>query len=233
MAANRFHILTAGLEDPFAAITHIVAACIFILLTFRYLIHYRHHVKIQIALLMFGCVQIFSFIMSALYHSFYYETAAQKVFLYLDHAGIILCIAGTCSTFLYLIYEGRYKFLFIYGIFFTAILLIILKMLYFYMIPDILYVSVGLGMGLLTFFALGKMHLAHSHYKLYMYLGASFYIFGAVLDTLLNERSVVLIPGVLENHEIFHMYVFLGGISFFTLLLRFIKLKMIASQSNL
>ena len=219
----RFHIFSAGLSDPFSAIIHIIAALVLFVLSIYYLNKFKKTKKATIAILIFTIAQMLSFIMSALFHSFENLSITRLVFQYLDHSAIILCITGTSCSLLYMSYESKNKVFVILGLCLTAVVAIAMKVMFFNSVPDVIYISIGIGMGIVSFYCL-KSHYPSS-LMWYVYAGGAYYIFGGCIDTLVDRRSVILIERVIENHEVFHLFIFAGALKFFSLLIKSIYIK--------
>lgn len=148
------------------------------------------------------------FSMSGVYHLLEPGKTPRLVLQRLDHAGIFLMIAATFTPVHGILFRGFKRWGFLGIIWSLAISGISLKTIFFDSIPELLGLSFYLGLGWIGAIS-GTMV-----YKTYGYnfirpllYGAYAYTIGAIADFL---KLPLLIKGVLEAHEIFHIFVIIG-----------------------
>jgi hemolysin III len=201
-------------NEGFNAISHLVAALIalaglVLLIVFSAIQQKWIHL---ISFSIYGATVFISMTMSSILHFFLWFKKFHKVFGILDHSAIYLLIAGTYTPFCLVIVRGGLGWT-IFGIIWgLAALNIIIKSIYFTKVP--LWFSMGgyLAMGWLS------VALIHSVYSklgflavFWILLGGLFYTIGAVI--FITEKPNFF-PGKFANHELWHVLVMLGNITF-------------------
>jgi hemolysin III len=152
----------------------------------------------------FGFTLAFCYAGSFLYHSV--PAAVARPFNTVDHIGIYLLIAGTVTPIGLIVLDGRWRLGLVWGIWVLALAGITLSLT---LRPSILqltiyYLIMG-WIGCLAYFELAR-RLPRGALRP-MWLGGVCYTAGAVLNSL---HWPVLLPGVVESHEVFHLFVMAG-----------------------
>ena len=197
----------AGLADPFSSLSHIVGACICIPGAVALLrsTETRSH-KIALTIFCFGCV--FLLLASGVYHLLPLESSSRAVLQRIDHAAIFILIAGTFTPIHAIFFKGFWRWAPLTAIWTAAIFGIIFKTIFFSHIPEMLSVSVYLGMGWSGVIS-GMLLWRQVGFEFVRPLlnGALWYSGGSLLDFF---KEPILIRGIIGPHELFHVAVLFG-----------------------
>lgn len=155
--------------------------------------------------LIFGATLFLCYAGSWLYHSVPPELAG--LFAKLDHVGIFLLIAGTTTPIGLVVLRGWWRVGMLGGIWALAAVGIAVRLWANLSIPalSVFYVVMG-WVGLAGYFELAA-RLSHARLRP-LWIGGLFYSAGALLNCL---GWPVVVPGVFEAHEVFHLLVMAGS----------------------
>jgi channel protein (hemolysin III family) len=197
-----------GFANPVSSLSHLIGAGVFLLLAFFLIRRGRGDGLRMFSLAVFGFGAVFLLSISGVYHLLDPNGAPRHVLQVLDHAAIFVLIAATFTPVHVILFRGFGRWGMLLLIWTIAAVAISLKSLYFYSMPDWMGTALYLGMGwlgLVSGIALSRrFSLAFVSPMLW---GGIAYSVGAVLDTL---RWPVLVPGVIQWHEVFHVAVLIG-----------------------
>jgi channel protein (hemolysin III family) len=155
-----------------------------------------------------ACVLLFT--MSAGYHMAVRGGTAHRIFERLDHAAIFVLIAGTFTPAHGLLYRGWARWGPLLLVWTTAAAGIALKTAYFDRLTEGLGLSCYMGLGWVGFVsALGLWRRYGFSFVLPLLLGGVAYSVGAVMEF---HGWLVVIPGVVHPHEVFHVAVLHGAV---------------------
>lgn len=200
-----------GFSDPISSMTHLFSAPVFLAISVAMLWKLRGNPNRTTSLIIFSVAVVFLLTMSGVYHLLTPGTTGRYVLQVLDHAAIFFLIAATFTPIHALQFKGILRWGILLLVWCVAISGITLKSIYFENVPEVLSLSLYLGLGwlgVLTAYFLTRQFGFKS--ILPLVYGAVAYTVGATLEFL---KLPVLISGVLGPHEIFHVLV-LTGISF-------------------
>jgi channel protein (hemolysin III family) len=205
----RESITFLGLYDPVSSWLHLLAAFGFFIAGF-FLVRKAWGSKLRVAsVMLYTFSLIFLFSMSAAFHLLAYNTASRDILQILDHAAIWILIAGTFVPIHTLMFRGPKRWAVLLLVWLITIPGVIFTTVFFATMPEWLSLSFYLGLGwigILTAYLVvvqyGKAEAA------YIFYGGLAYTVGAVLEFL---RWPTLIDGVLEAHDLFHVFVILGA----------------------
>lgn len=200
-----------GFSDPFSSMTHLFSAPVFLAIGVAMLWKLRGNKNRTTSLIIFCVAVVFLLAMSGVYHLLTPGTTGRYVLQVLDHAAIFFLIAATFTPIHILQFRGILRWGILLLVWSVAITSIALKSIYFENIPELLSLSLYLGLGwlgLVTAYFLIQRYGFNA--VLPLIYGAIAYSAGAALEFL---EFPVLISGVIGPHEIFHVLV-LTGISF-------------------
>lgn len=206
------HPITAysipGFTEPFSSLSHILGALAFLCLALPLLRRGKGSPERVAALGVFVACTLFLLLMSGLYHLLPPATTGRIIFRRLDHAAIFAVIAGSFTPPHIILFRGWWRWgvlLLVWGL---ALGGMTLTTIFFSTIPEWFSLSFYLGLGWLG---------AISGIKVWSCLGFDFikpvlwggvaYTIGALMDF---TREPILIPGVIEAHELFHVAVLIG-----------------------
>ena len=197
-----------GFSEPFSSISHFLGAIV-CLFYFRPLWRTaRGHLGHRIAVAIFCGATVLLLLLSGLFHLLPNGTSAKILFQRLDHAAIFILIAGTFTPLHSILFRGRLRWIPLVVIWTIAIAGIVLKEVFFSQIPELLSVSIYIGMGWLGIFSAFFIYL-HWGFNLVVPLlkGALAYSLGSIIDLL---HKPILLPGIFGPHELFHIAVLIG-----------------------
>ena len=197
-----------GIADPFSSLSHLLGAGLFFLLTFLLVRRGAGDAARAASLIIFGFGGVFLLTISGVYHLLDPDGAPRTVMRVLDHAAIFILIACSFTPIHVILFRGPGRWgvmLLVWGF---AVAAITLKSLYFYTMPDALGLSLYLGMG---WIGLGSGIALWRRFNFALVepllWGGIAYSLGAVLEFI---RWPILIPGVVQSHEVFHIAVLIG-----------------------
>ena len=160
--------------------------------------------------------------MSGVYHLLPRDTTARLVLRILDHAGIFLLIAGTLIALHITLFSGLMKWGVIILASMIASLGITFGSIYFNEIPEYMTHMVFLAFGWLGLVSVVGLWRLHKSVPVkYLVYGGLAYTVGAIIDLI---RYPILIPGLVEAHEIFHFAVLVGVTFHWILIIKAIKI---------
>jgi hemolysin III len=158
----------------------------------------------RIGLSIFGATLLFCYAASGLFHSVPARLAGE--FATFDHIGIYLFIAGTVTPVGLVLLRGRLRVGVVAGIWVLALLGIVLRLTAELSIRELTVCYLAMSwLACMTYLELMR-RLPASKLRPIL-LGGLFYSAGAVLN---GVHWPVLVPHVLEWHEIFHLCVMVG-----------------------
>ncbi len=197
-----------GFNDPVSALSHLVGAAVFGVLTVFLLRRGWGSFGRIASLGLFAFSFLFLLSMSGVYHLLAPGTA-RAVLQRLDHSAIFAMIAGTFTPVHTILFRGWGRWGPLVFIWFAAAAGICLKTIFFGGISN--WVGVGL------FLAMGWVGIVPGVILWRRYgpafikpliCGAMAYTLGALLELL---RWPVIVPGIIGPHEVFHMAVLAGA----------------------
>lgn len=197
-----------GFADPFSSLSHLLGAGVFLLLSIPLLWRARHSTAnwISEAVFCFGAVLLLS--MSGVYHLLDDGSAAKRVMRFLDHAAIFVLIAASFTPAHIILFRGWKRWGILTLVWVFAVTAISLKMVFFDDIQKAIGISlylimgwIGLGTGILLWREYGFK------FMLPILFGGIAYSLGAMLQAL---KWPVIVPGIIQWHELFHVFVLIG-----------------------
>jgi channel protein (hemolysin III family) len=199
-----------GLYDPVSAWLHLIAASYFLLAGY-FLVNKGKGSKLRIfSLCVYTFSLVFLFSMSGVFHLLPYNTTARDVLQILDHSAIWVLIAGTFVPIHTIMFRGIKRWGILLIVWLITIPGIILTTVFFSSMPEWLSLSFYLGLGWIgVFTAYLLIHQYGFEKAKYIFYGGVAYTIGAIFEFL---RWPVLIDGIIEPHEIFHVFVILGAL---------------------
>lgn len=208
------------IREPFNSLSHLFAAIAAIFGTIYLLIVGWGQQNFWIPFLVYGMSVILLFTSSALYH---FSNGDDKKLLKLrklDHSAIYLLIAGSYTPICVYFFSGFWQWGLLTIIWSLAIIGIVVK-LFIIRAPRWVTAGVYLVMGWLCVIGfneiINNMPLGAI---IWLALGGLFYTIGAIIYI---TKRINILPGVFGFHEIWHIFVILGALSHFILMIRYIK----------
>ncbi len=197
-----------GVLEPVSALTHLLGALVFALLSIPLLRRARGDAR-RVALLgVYACACVLLLAMSGVYHMLPEESTGRAVMGRLDKAAIFVLIAGTHTPVQGLFFRGVARWGVLLALWLIAAAGITLFTIYYAHLPRGLATGVYLLLGwiafpsgLLVWRRIGTREIAP------LVLGGLAYSLGALLQWL---RWPNLAPGVFGPHEMWHLAVLAG-----------------------
>jgi hemolysin III len=198
-----------GFYEPFAAISHLFGAAVFVVLGFL-LLRRGWGDRTRIALLgIYAAACVFQFSMSGIYHMMVRGTASHRIMGQLDHAAIYLLIAGTFTPCYGLLYRGWQRWAMLLPTWIAAVTGLL--------ITTVLASDVGEGLRLALYQALGWSGIIATIDVSRRY-GMAFawpvLAGGAITSVAAATQHFgwpTLIPRVIHAHETFHIFLLVGS----------------------
>ena len=200
-----------GFSDPVSSMTHLFGAPVFLFIGIMLIIRFRGAAYRTVSLSIFVIGVVFALSMSGVFHLLSPQTSGRYVLQVLDHAGIFFLIASTYTAVHILHFRGWLRWGFLFVIWSFAITGMTLESIFFSDMSEWLSLSLYLGLGWVGAISCYLVY-KNTDFKTIRPLlyGAAAYTLGATMEFI---RFPVLISGVIEPHELFHLMV-LAGIGF-------------------
>ena len=170
----------------------------------------------QMSLLIYGLSLILCSAFSTLYHGVRLPGERIRVFALLDHIGIFLLIAGTYTPIAWAFLQGHWRRGVLGVVWFWAALGITIRLTH-QSLPAWQATGFYLGMGWGSIFCYFEVARRLSHRAMLpIVAGGVLYSLGAIVNLL---HRPVLWPGVIQSHELFHLFVVAASICHFYFML--------------
>ncbi len=198
-----------GFSEPFNSITHLLGAVVSFVAAYFLIYRGRGNSNRVIGLLIYSFCLIFLLSMSGVYHLLEKGGEANYVLHVLDYTGIFGLISGTFTPIHIILFRGLHRWLVLVIVWTLSITGLTLTAVFFSQIPQGFNLSVFLFLGWIGLYTLWKIYHMHSKrlVKLMLYGGVS-YTVGAIIEF---AQWPDIIPGVIDPHGIFHIFVLLGA----------------------
>jgi hemolysin III len=192
---------------------HAVAAVGSVIFTIALVWQSHNDIPRMVSMLIFGLCMIELFTVSAVYHIIYWTAARRRVLRAVDHTNIFLLIAGTYTPLCFNVLSGWPRSTLLITIWALAVAGICLTIFDLrWHVPRWVNVGLYIGMGWVAVLAIPAF-LAVLPWSAVavLILGGLFYTVGAIIYA--RKRPDPL-PHILGYHEIFHLFVIMGGAAF-------------------
>lgn len=197
-----------GFADPFSSLSHLLGALFFVVLSVSLLKRGWGNATRTTSLLIFCLGTVLLLSISGWYHLLDPNGSARPILRRLDHAAIFVLIACSLTQPHVILFRGWRRWgvlLLVWGYAATAI---IVKLTYFEQLSPVqglaMYFVLG-WIGLYSGVVLGRRY--GIGFVMPIFWGGLAYTVGAVLESL---HWPVLVPGVVQWHEVFHVAVLIG-----------------------
>ncbi len=210
-----------NLRDPFSGLSHLVSAVFAFFGAIALLVWGQGDIVKQAALLIYGISLVLMFGSSAAYHMANTNPQVVQRLRKLDHLAIYLLIAGTYTPICVQFLEGRWRWGILGAVWGMAVAGVIVK-LFVINAPRWLTAGVYLVMGWMALLAGREMLFSVPSPALaWIFAGGLLFTIGAVI--YITKRPDPL-PGVFGFHEIWHIFVTLGCLSFFVVIAAYVAI---------
>jgi channel protein (hemolysin III family) len=199
-----------GFYEPFSSWSHLSAA-VFSIAGFVILMRRGRGNPMRLwSLGLYSFTLVFLFSMSGIFHLLDKPSDARDVLQRMDHAGIWTLIAGTFTPLHIILFRGPWRWVPLAVIWVLAITGLVLQIVFFTSFPEFLILGLFLGMGWFGFISMLKMKsLYYNDKSLWLLVaGGILYSVGAIIDFF---RWPILWPGIIAQHELFHLFVILAA----------------------
>ena len=197
-----------GFADPFSSLSHLFGALVFAVLSVPMLVRAKGRTDrvVSVAIFCFGAVLLL--FISGVYHMIDSTGAARSVLQRLDHAAIFVLIAASFTPTHVLLFRGWGKWGILALVWIYAIVAISVKTVFFQEMPASLGLALYLGMGWIGLYTgVSLWHRYGFRFMQPILWGGVAYTIGGILE---GFHWPVLVPGVIQWHECFHVAVLVG-----------------------
>jgi hemolysin III len=215
-------MLNLKLREPISALTHLLAGVFsfFGLITLVYF-GWGDLQKI-ITFSIYGISLILMFTASGTYHMVIARDSIILNLRKLDHSAIYLLIAGTYTPICVYFFNGFWQYGMLILIWSLAIIGIVVK-LFVINAPRWINAGVYLIMGWLAIMGIQEiLRTMPTAAIIWLVLGGLFYSVGAIIYI---TKFLDFFPGKFGFHEVWHIFVILGALSHYFVILKFIALS--------
>lgn len=198
-----------GLCEPFAALSHFLGALAVLLLAPSLLRAAGADRTARWVLGLFAGAVALQLTASGLYHTFEFGTGTRALFERIDHAAIWLIVTGCfLPLWLFLLRERRGSTVLLAGVVLTSLAGLALETAFADLIPKWVTVILYVGFGSIgTPIALWLVVTRGLRETLLFFCCGVCFSIGALIQL---PAEAVLIPGVVEYHELVHLFVLAG-----------------------
>jgi len=197
-----------GFYQPFSSLSHLLGAVVFAGFSVPLLLRGRGDGPRLTSLAIFCLGTVTLLTISGTYHLLDPAGAARSVVRRLDHAAIFVLIACSFTPSLIILFRGKVQWGILFIVWFYAIFATMFKMAYFDQISShqglVLYLLMG-GIGIFPCILLSRRY--GWLFLRPILLGGLAYALGGTLESF---HWPVLVPGVIQWHEVFHIAVLIG-----------------------
>ena len=197
-----------GFYEPFSSLTHLLAALALILATIQLLRKGQGNYIRVAGLLIYSLSALFLFTMSGLYHMLK-PGILREIFLRFDYMGIWILIAGTFTPIHIILFRKKWRWLMLVVIWCLAFLGATFTSLFSHELPDVAITICFIVMGWTGVISCYRI------WRLYGFDMLKPVAYGGLIYTLGTIVKIydgpILIPGVIEGHELFHLFVNIGA----------------------
>ncbi|MBW6473074.1 MAG: hemolysin III family protein [Anaerolineaceae bacterium] len=218
---NNMDTLNSKFREPISALTHLLAA-VFSFFGLIVLVYFGwDDIQKLITFIIYGFSLILMFTASGTYHMVIARDSIILNLRKLDHSAIYLLIAGTYTPICIYFFNGFWQYGMLILIWSLAIIGIIVK-LFVINAPRWTTAGVYLVMGWLAIMGVQEiLRTMPTAAMIWLVLGGLFYSLGAIIYI---TKFMDLFPGTFGFHEVWHIFVILGALSHYFVILKFIAL---------
>jgi hemolysin III len=214
-----FYSIFSKFREPVNGLTHLFAALAALGGLVVLLVLARDSLARQGSLLIYGASLVLMLSASAAYHLVKGSPRCLAVLRRIDHIAIYLLIAGTYTPICFNLFVGFWRWGMLVLIWSLALVGIITK-IFFINTPRWFTASVYMGMGWLAVLSFQEILAVLPVGALaWLLSGGIAYTFGAVVYI---TKILDFVPGVFGFHEVWHIFVILGALFHFMVMLLYI-----------
>jgi channel protein (hemolysin III family) len=197
-----------GFADPFSSLSHLIGAGIFLALSW-FLVRRGRGDWLRVAsLVVFSAGSVALLSISGVYHLTSHDSNVREVMQKLDHAAIFVLIACSFTPLHIILFRGWGRWGMLTVVWLYAYAAIAIKSSNFNTLPQGVGLAMYLGMGWLGAFSGISIWRRYGYARMAPILwGGIAYSIGAVLEFV---HWPVIVAGVVQWHEVFHIAVLIG-----------------------
>jgi hemolysin III len=196
--------------EPFAALSHLFGAVLFLWLGWLLLRRARADAWRRSLLAVYVAACVFQFTMSGVFHMLVRDTAANRIAGRLDHAAVFLLIAGIFTPIYGMAYRGRLRQIALSAVWVSVIAGIVSTTVVSNDASEWLRLVLYQAMGWSGIAALIDLWRRHGFVFVWPMLAGSLMMSAGGLAQELGWPAPV--PGVIHAHETFHIILLIGAI---------------------
>jgi hemolysin III len=196
--------------EPFAAMSHLIAAILFVWLGWRLLRRGRGDWRRTALLAVYTSSCVFQFSMSAAYHMLVRGGTAHRVLGRLDHAAVFLLIVGIFTPVYGMCYRGPLRRTILAAAWFSAIAGVVFTTVLANTASDGLRLALYQALGWSGIIAIIDIWRRDGFVVVWPLLTGSVMMSLSALAEQLGWP--ILVPGVIHAHEVFHIILLIGAI---------------------
>jgi channel protein (hemolysin III family) len=197
-----------GFHEPFSAISHLLGAVVFLILGCLLLKRGRGNSARVIFLAVYVASGVLLLSMSGVYHMLVRGDTAHRVLARLDHGAIFILIAGTFTPAHGILFRGWLRWAPLVLMWAAAITGITLTTIFFDDLAEWLGLSFYLTLGWVGIFSAILLTRRYGFaFVKPLLLGGLAYSVGGVVQFV---EWLILVPGVIHTHDLFHVAVLMG-----------------------
>jgi hemolysin III len=206
-------------REPVSGLTHLIAAAAAVIGTAFLIYLGRSSLTKEISLIIYGVSLVLMFSASATYHLTNSSPGLLQFLRKMDHSAIYFLIAGSYTPICLYFFEGFWRWGLLSIIWLMALAGIIVK-LFVIKAPRWITAGIYLLMGWLSILAINQMLAGMPAGALILLVaGGLFFTIGAAV--YITKRPD-FVPGVFGFHEIWHIFVILGCLSHYLMIVTYI-----------
>jgi channel protein (hemolysin III family) len=199
-----------GFHEPFSVITHLLGAIAFLILGGKLLRRGWGDRTRVIFLGIYAASCVLQLSLSGVYHMMVRGGTAHGVLERLDHGAIFLLIAGTFTPTLGILFRGWLRWGQLALVWAAATTGVTLKTIFFDDVAEWLGLSFYLTLGWFGIFATVLLARRYGFaFIKWLLWGGIAYSIGGIVDF---ARWPIVVPRVVESHDVFHIAVLVGAV---------------------
>ncbi|HEX3015153.1 MAG TPA: hemolysin III family protein [Desulfobacteria bacterium] len=207
------------MKEPVNTWTHFVTFLAGLVGLISLIILSHNNTSKLITMTVYGVSVIILYGASTVYHWVKTTPQKERVLRKIDHISIFLLIAGTYTPVFYYGLDGVWKWTMLSAIWALSVIGIVIKVFFIGVhrsVSTVFYISLG-WMAVIPLFKL--VHSFPIGAIVLMFLGGVAYTVGGVIYA---TKKLNFLPNKFGFHEIFHLFVSLGSVLHFIMIVRFV-----------
>jgi channel protein (hemolysin III family) len=201
-------ISITGFADPFSSLSHLLGAALFAVFSIFLIRRGRGEPLRVTSLAIFSAGTVLLLSLSGITHLIGRNGLGHSVLQRLDHAAIFILIACSFTPIHIILFRGKQRWIVITVVWTVAFFGILLKTMYFESIPPPVGTAIYIAMGWIGLYSwLAVVRRYGFEFAQPIMWGGIAYTIGGLLDSV---HWPILVSGVIQWHEVFHIAVLIG-----------------------